>query len=129
MGKAEYPNHHIMKRNRLIKLKKSKSKCEVCGETAYCIHHLDGSKDNHALENLAVICKKCHGILHSDRTNAGRKTSKYIRKYGMTSVGMAAKYGGSPSAYTRLDKLGQLQKFLDEQSKEEQYLEKGNMQK
>ena len=112
MRKKSYPNHHKMKQNRLIKLKEANSKCEVCGEGAYCVHHVDGSVDNHALENLAVICKKCHGILHADRIP---RTSKYIRKYGMTLKQMAQKYGGSSCFYYMLEKDNKLQKFLNKQ--------------
>jgi 5-methylcytosine-specific restriction endonuclease McrA len=65
MSKKSYPNHSLMKKNRLIKLKQTKCKCEVCGGKASVIHHLDGSMDNHKLENLSTLCPKCHVIIHT----------------------------------------------------------------
>lgn len=116
-GTAEYPNHAEMKRNRLIKLQETNNKCEVCGEEAHCIHHVDGSKDNHSLENLVVVCKKCHATLHAGRENGNfstrPKTSKYIREYGMTLKEMSEKYGGSPLTYFNLHKTGKLHEELE----------------
>ena len=64
-GIFEYPNHHKMKRNRLIKLKQQKEKCEICGKKAKTIHHLDKSKNNHNIKNLILVCCHCHfSILH-----------------------------------------------------------------
>ena len=108
-GVATYPNHGEMKRNRLIKLQEAKGKCEVCGEDAYFVHHLDGSKDNHNLENLAVLCRKCHMILHHGEH---RKTSKYIRLYGMSLKEMAEKFGGNVNRYFDLHKKGLLKLYL-----------------
>lgn len=66
---SEYPRPGQMKRNRLEKLKEANGKCEVCGEEAKYVHHLDESKDNHKMDNLAALCMRCHSILHADRTN------------------------------------------------------------
>lgn len=60
-----YPNHYTMKKNRIIKLKQAKGKCEVCGKPAYVIHHIDFSVDNHKLSNLIILCNHCHKIIHS----------------------------------------------------------------
>jgi len=59
-----YPNHYTMKLNRLEKLKSQHCRCEVCKQPANSIHHLDETRDNHSLNNLIVVCTKCHGILH-----------------------------------------------------------------
>jgi len=121
-GVADYPNHSEMKRNRLIKLKEANGKCEACEEEAFCVHHLDGSVDNHSLDNLAVLCKKCHYILHAGRNEENfsvrRKTSKYIREYGMTLKGIANKYGGTGAAYRYMHLKGELHQFIEDQEKE-----------
>jgi len=113
-GISEYPNHGQMKRNRLIKLKEADGKCEVCGSDAYCIHHLDGSRDNHELENLAVVCRKCHGILHTAGERANSNT-KYVRLYGLTCRQMSEKYGGTSSRYHYLHIHNRLKDFLESQ--------------
>lgn len=59
-GIAGYPNHSLMKKNRLIVLERDNYKCFSCGKKANQIHHLDLSKDNHALENLVASCQKCN---------------------------------------------------------------------
>ncbi len=114
---SEYPHHSQMKRNRLEKLKEANGKCEVCGKEAGYIHHLDESKDNHKMENLAVLCMKCHSILHADRTNAPEKSTKYSREYGMTLIEMINTYGGVYSTYMKLHKKGLLHQELDKLDK------------
>lgn len=113
-GTSPYPEHAEMKRNRIIKLKEADCKCEACGKPAYCIHHLDGSKDNHALNNLVVICKTCHGILHvRDGISKISGNTKYSREYGMTLKEMADQFGGSISRYLGMHRKGQLSAFLN----------------
>ncbi len=97
-GIAEYENHCEMKKVRLLKLKEAGGKCEVCSEVAAKVHHIDGSKTNHNMENLAVLCNKCHGIMHTGRPF---KTSKYIREYGMTIQEIADKVGVNISTVSR----------------------------
>jgi hypothetical protein len=63
-GIADYPNHTIMKKQRIIKLTQQNNKCELCGDKAYKIHHKDENKANHNLDNLIVVCDSCHGKLH-----------------------------------------------------------------
>lgn len=72
-GIAEYPNHYLMKKNRLIILIRN-PKCEKCGADAIQIHHKDFSKDNHKLSNLMAVCHKCNMKL----------SNKYYQKYGFT---------------------------------------------
>jgi hypothetical protein len=66
-GVAEYPNHYQMKKNRLIKLEQTRRKCEICGKVGTDIHHKDGSKNNHSLENLILLCTKCHINIHKHK--------------------------------------------------------------
>ena len=91
-GIAEYPNHYLMKKNRLLKLQETKAKCEICGRRANTIHHKDGSKDNHSIKNLIVLCHSCHSIIDLKRGNQGGHTTKFIRKYGMTLKDMARQF-------------------------------------
>lgn len=108
-GTSDYPDHSLMKRNRLVKLQQSKGRCEVCGKRAYQIHHIDESRNNHTLENLVVVCNHCHGILHTGRTN---KTTKYIRKYGKSAKEMALQFGCSTGTITHLDRSRKLEGVL-----------------
>ena len=109
-GTSEYPNHYLMKLNRKIKLKQTNGKCEICGNIANQIHHIDNSKNNHLLNNLLVVCRKCHNKIHSGRKNS---TSKFIRLYGMTLKEMANRYGGSSNKYFEWHKQGILKKFAE----------------
>lgn len=81
---AGYKNHSELKRQRLIKLKEAKGRCEVCGKRANMVHHVDEARDNHAQENLAVLCWKCHRVIH--QTGHKLRKSKYVRIYGKTAT-------------------------------------------
>lgn len=87
-GIADYPNHTLLKKNRLIQFGQTKGRCELCGEKAVHTHHKDFSRDNHAIENLLAVCNKCHGKLHTGR---GSKASRWIRRYGMTEANLCKK--------------------------------------
>jgi len=66
--------------------KKARNKCERCSSTTRLqIHHIDGKgsttptkKQNNKLENLIIVCPKCHYFLHkaSGLNRLGRKTLK-----------------------------------------------------
>lgn len=114
-GISKYPNHAEMKRNRLIKLQETQGKCEICGEPAYCVHHLDEDKSNQSLDNLVALCHKCHMILHNAE-NKINKTSKYIRLYGMSLQEMSNRFGGSPSRYMYLHRKGLLKQYLEQKA-------------
>jgi 5-methylcytosine-specific restriction endonuclease McrA len=113
-GIADYKNHYQMKLNRLEKLEQTKGKCEICDEDATQIHHRDGGRYNHAISNLVVLCKKHHAMV--DMTNTTFKTSKYIRKYGMSIREMTEKLG----EYS----IPQMQKILQDSSKRKVILKK-----
>lgn len=52
--------------------------CKKCGSTKnLCIHHIDENRYNNVLENLTVLCKKCHQELHTRRDP---KTGRYMAK-------------------------------------------------
>lgn len=65
-NKNYYANTRLWLKNRLIKLKQTENKCEVCGikTKRLHIHHKDFSKSNHNIENLIIVCPKCHKNLH-----------------------------------------------------------------
>ena len=115
-GISEYKNHYEMKKNRLIKLKQTESKCEICKRRGRHIHHKDGSKNNHNLENLLLVCHRCHGLIHQGRKN---KTSKFTRLYGMTLDVMAERFGGSSALYYRYYQKETLKEELELRIKEE----------
>ena len=73
-GTSEYPNHSLMKKIRKVKLIQTNGKCEDCGKKKkkLHVHHLDGTKTNHAINNLRVVCYKCH----FDNYHKGRKGRK-----------------------------------------------------
>lgn len=79
-GNSEYPNHAEMKRIRLLKLRRMRAICEICGQPAYKIHHVDEDKSNHNIENLMVVCNECHGKIHSGtpRGNYKKRSFKLV---------------------------------------------------
>ena len=89
-GVAEYPNHYLMKKNRLIILMQN-PKCEICGKPATDIHHKDRSKTNHKLSNLMAVCKRHTKRLHS----------KFCLRYGMSLEEIAEKLGMSRSYWSK----------------------------
>lgn len=72
-GVAEYPNHYLMKKNRLIILMQN-PKCEYCGKPATEVHHKDENKSNHKLSNLTATCHKCNT----------KQSSKFYKRFGYT---------------------------------------------
>lgn len=68
----QYINASLFKKRRIEKIVLTGNCCEECGKTAeenswltgLHLHHLDGSRDNHALENLILLCAKCHKRKH-----------------------------------------------------------------
>ena len=94
-GNSQYPNHADFKRARIEVLKRAKGKCEICGEPAMIVHHIDGNKANHSLDNLIALCRQCHEPLHitneKEVTIKGRPT-KYGKEFGMTLAEMAKKF-------------------------------------
>lgn len=107
-GVSEYPNHHIMKKNRKILLSQHKY-CQNC-KTALAVevHHIDESKDNHNIENLMVVCSKCNSNLSTKV-----RTSKYRRLYGWSLKEMGEMCGiPEYNIYYRLNKNKQIKTLL-----------------
>ncbi len=105
-GSFQYPNHPEMKRQRIKAFTRTKGRCEICGETARHIHHIDEDKSNHILDNLLVVCTNCHGAIHSGENSSHRGphgTSKYKRLYGYSIKEMATIIGCSTAwIYSRM---------------------------
>lgn len=89
-GLSLYPMHHVFKKNRLVALKQNGHKCSVCGFPAKYVHHIDKTKDNHAMKNLTPVCAKCHCKLHGGGNGRPRKyppswgkpgSSEYMRNW------------------------------------------------
>jgi hypothetical protein len=52
-------------------------RCEICqSDRPRDTHHRDFRKDNHSLENLQVLCRKCHKGLHASRAAQNRKNRR-----------------------------------------------------
>ena len=96
-GVSEYKNHYQMKINRLIKLRDNNHICEICGEIGNEIHHKDHSKNNHSLDNLQVLCRKCHLRHH---------LSKFVKIYNFTIKEISKKLGISPSTVFKRHQKG-----------------------
>ena len=52
---------------RELAMEAANNKCEDCGEEAKHVHHLDGKRDNHELDNLKALCIKCHRGYHKGK--------------------------------------------------------------
>ena len=48
-------------------------KCEVCGNKAVDIHHINGryANDSNEIENLVALCRKCHQDAHNGILSKG----------------------------------------------------------
>ncbi len=77
-GVSEYPDHYLLKKRRIKILEANGYKCDICGGQANVVHHKDGSKNNHAFENLQPLCYKCH---RATIRSAGRP-----KKYAQESI-------------------------------------------
>lgn len=113
-----YPNHYQLKKNRILWLQQNGTVCKVCNKKQVAhIHHIDGSKDNHALDNLVGVCAKCHSIVHSveyhEPLQSNLRRSKYRCLYGMTLNQIVTKYGGTSTTYIKMHQNGTLKTFLE----------------
>ena len=65
---GKYPDYQTFKlRNRLLQENIKEYKCECCGLSKWNnlpipleLHHIDGNRHNHKLENLKLLCPNCH---------------------------------------------------------------------
>ena len=61
--------------------KRAKGKCELCGGLPNNVHHINYPKslEEDCLNNLLVVCKKCHNKLHGIK-NSNAQLMKVIKK-------------------------------------------------
>lgn len=65
---GEHPSYQTYKlKNRLFKEGIKENKCDICGITTWNnsdiqmeLHHIDGDRTNHKLNNLQILCPNCH---------------------------------------------------------------------
>jgi len=108
---SNYLNHPTLKKNRLKRLQQAKGMCEICTTNrADCVHHKDLTKNNHKLNNLLCVCRKCHRFLHPSRF----KISKFKRLYGLSLTEMSERFPGSTAYFRKLHAQNKLEKFLKE---------------
>lgn len=63
----------LFKKNRAI-LKSIHKNCQTCGLTSksFDTHHIDGDYSNNKIDNLMILCKKCHRNIHT-KINGGKQ--------------------------------------------------------
>ena len=99
MSKTYYPKYKTLLKTKLELLSEHHGKCQICGEHAECIHHIDQSKENHSKNNLIVLCYKCHNSIHeSDRY----KGTKYRKLYGKSLTELVQLSGISTETVWRI---------------------------
>lgn len=76
-----HPNYQTYKlKNKLIKFGIKKNECECCGISEWNgkplsleLHHKDGNRFNHKLENLILLCPNCHSQTETFRAKNIKK--------------------------------------------------------
>lgn len=76
-GYIDGRNSYVGETSRRIALANFEHKCTICGVTnlnEMDVHHIDRDRGNNKLENLMLLCTKCHqNIMHPrDRDSLGR---------------------------------------------------------
>lgn len=79
----------LFKEHRMVILEYNRGMCQVCGEEATSVHHIDKNKDNNLLYNLLLVCRRCHGLLHG--TDKWRFQPKVRTKQSRPSKSREAK--------------------------------------
>jgi transcriptional regulator with XRE-family HTH domain len=92
-------------------LARSKYLCEDCGKDAEAVHHIDLSKDNHSLDNLIALCRKCHGKAHTREFMKNtvidiNKLTEIVKSKGMTKIKLSKELGISAQSVGIIFKTG-----------------------
>jgi len=109
-GVSEYPNHYLMKKNRIVVLNKHPY-CEKCGIKATEVHHRNGNKADHRIENLMPSCHRCNCKIRF--TPLKNKNSEI---YGINLKEMVRKFGHNYYFYLNLHKKEILKEFIAEKT-------------
>lgn len=109
-GVSQYPDHYTFKKQRLIKLAEVNYRCEECGGLARTVHHKDGTKTNHSIDNLKALCYKCHSREH----RGTKRQTKFTRIYGMNTMELGKLLDVSPTTVFIWHRDGKLQSKLQE---------------
>lgn len=113
----EYKNHHLMKKNRLIKLAQINYICEECHiKPAIEIHHQDFDKTNHQLNNLMGLCHRCHLSIYHKGHKAKPKlfepyTLAQLREKTGISISLFMKYAHNQTDL-RISEFNRIQSAL-----------------
>lgn len=78
---GKHPHYQTYRlKKRLIAESLKENKCDICGLTKWLgkplnmeLHHIDGNKYNHKIDNLMMICPNCHS--QTDTFRAKNKIS------------------------------------------------------
>ena len=108
-----YKNVTLLRANSKLVLEKYNSKCAICGKDYEQIHHIDGTKTNHSVENLMPLCSECHVSTHNknrESLNSNKINSKFIKKaildMGLNRSEFADLLGMTPSSLSIMLKRG-----------------------
>jgi hypothetical protein len=72
-------NHHSYRKGtgifQRIAYAHHEKKCSSCGSKKFlCVHHIDHDPTNNVIENMIILCKRCHQEHHCKRDSKGRYT-------------------------------------------------------
>ena len=61
--------------------------CERCGRDWEEAHHADFDRENNAVENLMLLCRRCHRRIHRDAGHhANQHTAGHVREVGWAAI-------------------------------------------
>ncbi len=106
-GIAEYPNHYLMKKQRLIVLKRHPI-CQKCKKRKSTqVHHRNGNKSDHRIKNLMASCQSCNSSIRFTPNN-----TKNYQKYGVSLYEIASKLNYSYTRIWQWEKGGILESII-----------------
>lgn len=67
VSKQAYPG--LSKRRKSETKERDSFTCQICGKylkgsSRAIVHHIDGDKTNQDMNNLVLVCRKCHALIH-----------------------------------------------------------------
>jgi len=121
-NKKEVPiySYLIIRKDYLSIYKRADFKCEICGRNncRLNVHHKDKNHQNNVVENMILVCSRCHADFHIEelkkgRQNQNRKISvSFQRKkliWELTEQGMSLSQIGKMMGLTK-QRVHQIQK-------------------